>query len=361
METIYVMGDSHSQTLFDKTHRGTASFNFRGYKSSQNFMKWILLPFVGVPAYGLGDLSTKKMALEFLEKNCPRSSQVWFVFGEIDARYHLQTVVYRDKISISEAVKIVCKKYLDFAEEALQKFQHKISIVGVVPPSRQIAFSGAGGHYQMNPPSTDEQRAIIANELNKVLKEDCSYRGFGFIDIYDDLVSFDGLNNPEMLCGPLENVHYSYIGDFVAEKLQKKGSTIMGLNLSETYYNLKWNKSEELSKKLGEGWRLPTQEELMLIYASPKKKEWSNNVDGGIWQFDETQPIPIHSWYWSSSVWKAMTKWLPGWPGNDQFVWIVNFDNGYTNLGYIETDIINSRFICGTFEDVLTWCFGERK
>ena len=92
--------------------------------------------------------------------------------------------------------------------------------------------------------------------------------------------------------------------------------------VTDTKHGLVWSKTlaedvnyakaEEAVAALGEGWRLPTLDELQLIVDRNKYRPAANT---------EIFPDTESDWYWTSSP----CAW------NDTARWVVDFDYGYVN------------------------------
>jgi hypothetical protein len=103
------------------------------------------------------------------------------------------------------------------------------------------------------------------------------------------------------------------------------------LELSEIKKDVTWQQAMDYAVELGEGWRLPTKQEMFAILAANGSKEFATE-----------------GWFWSDSTSLICTD----------FAWSVNFYNCYA--GYIsKVDTYHARCIRGSFEDLLTWCFGN--
>ncbi len=101
--------------------------------------------------------------------------------------------------------------------------------------------------------------------------------------------------------------------------------------LSEVKTGVAWQQAMDYAEELGDGWRVPTKEELMIIYASSRRKEFATK-----------------EWFWSSSTYV----------GRPNGAWGVYFDNGDVDY-YNKTCISDVRCVRGTFEQLVTWCFGK--
>jgi hypothetical protein len=105
------------------------------------------------------------------------------------------------------------------------------------------------------------------------------------------------------------------------------------LELSKIKKNCTWQQAMDYATKLGEGWRLPSKKELMIIYGSPKAKKYATK-----------------GWFWSSSSLVDCSN----------FAWDVDFGDGYvSNFDKAHTYAV--RCLQGSFEDLVTWCFNKEK
>jgi hypothetical protein len=101
------------------------------------------------------------------------------------------------------------------------------------------------------------------------------------------------------------------------------------LELSEIKKDVTWEEAMDYAKELGEGWRLPTKEELAIIANSPRSKEFATE-----WFF------------WSSS---ASVNFSDS-------AWFVGLGDGYADIDH-KGSTYAVRYIRGSFEDLITWCF----
>jgi hypothetical protein len=107
--------------------------------------------------------------------------------------------------------------------------------------------------------------------------------------------------------------------------------TVKTIDLSEIKKDVTWKQAMDYAVELGEGWRLPTKEELTIIANSPRSKEFAT---GG--------------WFWSSSTYV----------NNACNAWYVYFYNG--NVSYDnKVNTYDARCVRGSFEDIIEWCFGK--
>ena len=110
----------------------------------------------------------------------------------------------------------------------------------------------------------------------------------------------------------------------------KKEESVM-FELSETKKDCTWQQAMSWASSLGEGWRLPTKEELQIIQGSPRAKEFA-----------------MRGRFWSSSTYVYYTG----------YAWIVDFGIGDVNYVY-KTDSYYARCVRGSFDDLTIWCFGK--
>jgi hypothetical protein len=104
------------------------------------------------------------------------------------------------------------------------------------------------------------------------------------------------------------------------------------LELSEIKKNVTWQKAMDYAVELGEGWRLPTKQEMFAILASNRYKEFATES-------------------WSSSICVCG-------PYN---AWFANFLSGYVGGDSKNNTYRSARCIRGSFEDLLAWCFGKEE
>ncbi len=114
---------------------------------------------------------------------------VFFVFGEIDCRCHIEKQIASGR-EYGDVLKQLVESYLTtITTNCKEFFTIYPVVVSVVPPVSYADFLSA------NPPLSDdhgfpfvgsnERRVKITKDLNEALKIGCKSRGYHFLDIHD--------------------------------------------------------------------------------------------------------------------------------------------------------------------------------
>jgi hypothetical protein len=227
---IYVIGDSHQQS-FDKRWYHDADFVLRTkdvvYGPDDVIFK--IIPFGSHPAYVVPDNDNSiHVALEQTDKG----KEIWFMFGEIDTRYHIFHQHKTKGIRLDEAIDLTIIRYLGYIS-GIRGLGYNIIVVSADPAIRAELIDTESTMIRHND-ATDQDRIYITEAFNSKLKLECSYHGIPFVDIYYWLVDpRDNQSRKDLLnlhyipekarAGILEGMHYKYLGDLVIEKLNLKG------------------------------------------------------------------------------------------------------------------------------------------
>lgn len=223
--TLYVFGDSHS-SMFNVTHRRDQALSvpekfkvslqavhhegFEGFVDRSS----------GVPlAYSLNkhhDVIMKELeSIPFKD-----GDEMWFVFGEIDVRFHIFYWHQELNITLDKSIDNVVVRYIDYVKK-LRNMGYNIHIVSVVPPQPNPNPFHNDPTYEIPNPVrgvgiTVEDRVYMTKKLNLELTKACEENNIPFRDIYSLLANLEtGCNVPEMT---RDGMHYYYIGDLVIEK-----------------------------------------------------------------------------------------------------------------------------------------------
>uniref|UniRef100_A0A6M3K6S7 Putative GDSL-like lipase/acylhydrolase n=1 Tax=viral metagenome TaxID=1070528 RepID=A0A6M3K6S7_9ZZZZ len=214
MKIIYIFGDSHSG-MFRIEHSA------KNYVPKQSMVKFIDRS-SGVPtAYSIErhDEAVRKV-LESIDWQ-PKD-EMWFIFGEIDVRFHIFYHHQQLNISLDRSIMSVVRNYISYVKK-LRTEGYNIHIVSTVPPQPNPSpFHWDPTYETLNPIRgagiTVEDRVYITRKLNDELKKACDENGIPFRDVYPYIVDpVTGCNIPEMT---RDSMHYNYIGDIVIEKLR---------------------------------------------------------------------------------------------------------------------------------------------
>jgi len=185
-QSFYVIGDSHTQCfqheLFRIFHIGPSTAYKLGFKQSTT----------------KGRQKVIKI-LNKIYKNKPLN--VIFVFGELDVRIHINKAVKEKKISLDKAVKETVNSYISFL--ILVKKKHpllNIYVYNVLPQGEEKNV------YDFPYYAAKAKRRIIAEKLNKELKEQSALNSFKFIYIYDNLIDENKNRKKEYI---FDDVHFN--------------------------------------------------------------------------------------------------------------------------------------------------------
>jgi len=231
MKTIYVFGDSHS-SMFNVSHRkvpveGDADFfkvskeavEHEGFEGFNGFVDRSS----GVPlAYSL-DKHHEVIMKELESIPFTAEDEMWFIFGEIDVRFHIFYWHQKLEITLDESVDRVVDKYILYVNK-LRNLGYNIHIVSVVPPQPNPSPFFNDPTLEIKNPVrgagiTVEDRVYMTNRLNKNLKIECNKNDIPFRDVHTFIVDcVTGCNIPEWT---RDKMHYYYIGDLIIEKMME--------------------------------------------------------------------------------------------------------------------------------------------
>jgi hypothetical protein len=149
-------------------------------------------------------------------------------------------------------------------------------------------------------------------------------------EYYNDIITFLEMHEEGQYQLNLCLDRFIDIVSVYASAIEEREETF---ELSETKNDVTWQQAMDYAVELGEGWRLPTKEELAIIANSPRSKE-----------------ITMYGWFWSSSTDVS----------NTYDAWAVGFPNGYVSFES-KSHAYNARYIRGSFKDIIEWCFGKEE
>jgi len=222
---IYAFGDSHS-SMFNIAHRRELGLGIENFQ--------VLPEAVDLEGFeGFKDMSSGVPLAYSLEKHHDAimkvlesipfkdGDEMWFVFGEIDVRFHIFYWHQKLGISLDESINNVVIKYISYVKK-LREQGYNIHIVSVVPPQPNPSpFHNDPTYEVMNPIRgegiTVADRVYMTDVLNSGLRKACVENDIPFRDIHHFIVDpITRCNIPEMT---RDGMHYYYIGDLVVEKL----------------------------------------------------------------------------------------------------------------------------------------------
>lgn len=232
MRIIYVFGDSHIGMFAEKNRSNNS------YKSER--IHNIEFADRSCGSFTCYSLHTHDEQILNGLKTIGEGAEIWFLYGEIDARFRVMAECYKQNRTIDQVLDDIVKNYFDY----IFKFskQYKISVVSIIPPHRCGIWKRNDESIIMKDPekyddpgvwvsdpsqevnglfanTTAIERRYITEVLNSKFKLECEKRKIPFIDIYYLLVDHrDGFNKPDMLRSN-DSTHYSYIGDLVLDNL----------------------------------------------------------------------------------------------------------------------------------------------
>jgi hypothetical protein len=151
------------------------------------------------------------------------NDEMWFVFGEIDVRFHIFYEHQVRSISLSQSIEDTATRYTNYVK-SLVDLGYMIRIVSVPPTQfNKIPHQNDPLRHltMLNPVRgnglTLECRIYITKKLNDLIQEKCDAFGIGFVNVYDYLVDpYTGCMKKH-LCKD-EGMHGYYMGDWVIEK-----------------------------------------------------------------------------------------------------------------------------------------------
>lgn len=126
---------------------------------------------------------------------------VIFVFGELDARIHINKVAKENKISTNKVIEKVVKAYMNFLKFVKKKYPlTSIYVFNVLPQGEEENIYNY--HFYAN----RKERVKIAEKMNQFLREYSKRNNFKFIYIYDKLINKKGERKKEYA---FDDVHYN--------------------------------------------------------------------------------------------------------------------------------------------------------
>jgi hypothetical protein len=215
MKTIYTFGDSHTG-MFHVTNERP------GFVAPID-PKVVFVDKSCTPhtAYNLSEHdSVIKGVLSSIEFK--PGDEMWFVFGEIDVRFHVFYEHQERNILLDQSILNTSTRYINYVK-TLTDLGYPISIVSIVPPQRCLVphrYDPLHHLTMLNPVRgkgiTNADRIYMTETLNSQIKYKCSSLGIGFVDIYPFLVDHDGCIKADMTFD--NGMHSYYIGDLVIDK-----------------------------------------------------------------------------------------------------------------------------------------------
>ena len=202
---VYFIGDSHStihyeavnlcnNTLVYKFHgsveRPPLMYSFGKYKIDKINLKEISKTEINLNSYAYSNKESKYRPIE-------ENDYVIFSMGEVDCRAHIGNHIKNDKDYINMIDKMV-ENYMEAILQNKKLYNNNLNIMVacVSPPVRNKNFPKS-----LNWPivSSDENRKIWTNYINKKLKEYCIKYNYHFIDIYDFFTDKNNGDNKDYL------------------------------------------------------------------------------------------------------------------------------------------------------------------
>jgi lysophospholipase L1-like esterase len=185
-QTFYVIGDSHVQCFqhefFRIFHIGPSTAYKLGFKQSTT-----------------GGRQKVIKILNKIYKNKPLN--VIFVFGELDVRIHINKAVKEKKISLNDAVKKTVNSYMNFLILIKKKYPYiNIYVYNILPQGEEKNI------YNFPYYAAKARRRIIAEKLNRELKEQSALNTFKFVYIYNNLIDENKNRKKEYI---FDDVHFN--------------------------------------------------------------------------------------------------------------------------------------------------------
>jgi len=213
MKTIYSWGDSHV-CMFDEKYRTTPK--------PEGEVKVVFAERSHHYVYTAYDIESHD---EFIREHLAsiglqEHDEMWFMFGEIDVRFHLFYHHQKLQVPLDEMIDTVVTKYITYVKKLRDELGYDIHVVSIVPPQPVPGPYPYDPTYQIKDwirgnGNSLEHRIYITKELNRKYEIECEKNGIPFRNIYPYLV------NPETECNIPEmtrdGMHYNYLGDFLIE------------------------------------------------------------------------------------------------------------------------------------------------
>lgn len=220
--TIFIFGDSHS-SMFNVAHRKGClpedgpSFEVLPEAVELEGFEGFVDRSSGVPlAYSLA--KHDEVIMKELEATPFKDGdEMWFIFGEIDVRFHIFYWHQVLEITLDQSIENVVTKYIGYVIK-LRQLEYNIQIVSVVPPQPNPSPFYNDPTLEIKNPVrgkgiTVEDRVYMTETLNRRLKEECDNNEIPFRDVHPYLVDpVTRCNVPEMT---RDGMHYYYIGDLI--------------------------------------------------------------------------------------------------------------------------------------------------
>uniref|UniRef100_A0A6M3L500 Putative structural protein n=1 Tax=viral metagenome TaxID=1070528 RepID=A0A6M3L500_9ZZZZ len=219
MKTIYTWGDSHV-SMFDETYRdeswapkpeGERKVVFHERSHCAVYTAYNI-------ENRLDELRSHLSKIDYKEQD-----EIWFMFGEIDVRFHIFYHHQRLKMPLDKMIDLVTKKYTT-SVNLLRQEGYNAFIVSVVPPQRSPGphlydpvyatkeLDGSNA-YIRGEGNTLKDRIYITEEFNRQVEIKCKELSIGFRNIHPLIV------DPETRCNILwmtrDGMHYNYLGDIL--------------------------------------------------------------------------------------------------------------------------------------------------
>lgn len=198
-KTFYVIGDSHVQCfqheLFRIHHIGPSTAYKLGFEKSTT--------------------KGREKVIKILNKIYnSRVLNVIFVFGELDARIHINKAANEKKISLNKAIEDTINSYMKFLTFIKRKYPLiDIYVFNILPQGEEKNV------YNFPYYASKKLRTIIAEKFNEKLKIKCKKNKLKFINIYDNLINNKKNRKKEYV---YDEVHFNRkIIPFVINELRK--------------------------------------------------------------------------------------------------------------------------------------------
>jgi hypothetical protein len=213
MKSIYILGDSHV-AMFDREYPVIPN-NIPTKKNIQ------FCPRTTPAATAFSVERYDKEIREVLQAiTFSEHDEMWFIFGEIDVRFHIFYYHQELNITVDESIEGVVKRYTSYVKR-LRDEGYPLHIMSVVPTQKEVSPYREDPLFKVKNPIRGEgltvgHRIYITEALNVMLENECEKLGIPFHDIYPFIVAETGCNIEEWT---RDGMHYCYIGDLVIEKL----------------------------------------------------------------------------------------------------------------------------------------------
>lgn len=139
--------------------------------------------------------------LDIRGRGVEEGSTVIYAFGEIDVRCHIGKQRDHKNREVDEILEALAKNYLGTVLENRSRYHRLETIIYSIVPPTDIINNPEFPIY-----GSIEDRVVITQRLNEILRRLCDENGIKFLDVYHDYADQEGTLRVELSDG---NVHIS--------------------------------------------------------------------------------------------------------------------------------------------------------